>query len=413
MCRARPKAVSQPGPAFPKLGLVGPSLRLRKAQSSGSWSWKPWAMAWATALLVVITWDILIGQGPLCTFPSPSYRTCSREFNICRILLHFPQVMPLHYIICVAAWSPLQSQPFLTLFTRSSRRSASLPNHLCPAKQVTLASGSYHFYDKVQSSACTPTSTQPKVIMINLTVGKSYETYFIPSPVLFHCPPSLISLSIHCCLASNSIAYPAIFHSCLASNFIAYPALFHSCLAFNFIAYPALFHFHFIPAWLLISLLFHSCLAFNFIAYPALFHCHFILAWLLISLPTQPYFIAISFLPGFWFHCLPSLISFPFHSCLAFDFIAYPALFHCYFIPAWPLISLPTQPYFISISFLPGFSFHCLPSLISFPFHSCLAFNFIAYPALFHCHFIPAWLFYFIAYPALFHCHFICISLFP
>ena len=36
MCRARPKAVSQRGPAFPKPGLVGPSLRLRKAQSSGS-----------------------------------------------------------------------------------------------------------------------------------------------------------------------------------------------------------------------------------------------------------------------------------------------------------------------------------------------------------------------------------------
>ena len=52
MCQAWPKAISQPGPAFPKLGLVGPSLRLRKAQSSGSWSWKPWAVAWATALLV-------------------------------------------------------------------------------------------------------------------------------------------------------------------------------------------------------------------------------------------------------------------------------------------------------------------------------------------------------------------------
>ena len=170
------------------------------------------------------------------------------------------------------------------------------------------------FYDKVQSSACTPTSTQPKVIMINLTLGKSYETYFIPSPVLFHCPPSLISLSFHSCLASNFIAYPALFHSCLVSNFIAYPALFHSCLAFNFIAYPALFHFHFIPAWLL------------------------------ISLPTQPYFIAISFLPGFSFHCLPSLIP-----------------------------------------FLPGFSFHCLPSLISLPFHM----YFIVSLAIFLCHFIP------------------------
>ena len=127
--------------------------------------------------------------------------------------------------------------------------------------------------------------------MINLTLGKSYETYFIPSPVLFHCPPSLISLSFHSCLASNFIAYPALFHSCLVSNFIAYPALFHSCLAFNFIAYPALFHFHFIPAWLL------------------------------ISLPTQPYFIAISYV----FDCFPSNISLPFHSY----FIACLAIFHC------------------------------------------------------------------------------------
>ena len=52
MCQAQPKAVSQPGPAFPKPGLVGSSLRLRKTQSSGSWSWGPWAVAWATALLV-------------------------------------------------------------------------------------------------------------------------------------------------------------------------------------------------------------------------------------------------------------------------------------------------------------------------------------------------------------------------
>ena len=125
-------------------------------------------------------------------------------------------------------------------------------NSFLYVKNIDLALVATTLYDKVQSSACTPTSTQSKVIMINLTLGKSYETYFIPLPVLFHCAPSLISLS---------------FHSFLASNFIAYPALFHSCLAFNFIAYPALFHFHFIPAWLL------------------------------ISLPTQPYFIAISFLP--------------------------------------------------------------------------------------------------------------------
>ena len=89
-----------------------------------------------------------------------------------------------------------------------------------------------------------------------------------------------------------------------------------------------------------ISLQFHFCLAFDFIAYPALFHFHFIPAWLFISLPTQPYFIAISFLPGFF-------------------------------------ISLPTQPYFIAISYV----FHCFPSNISLPFHS----YFIACLAIFHC----------------------------
>jgi len=69
----------------------------------------------------------------------------------------------------------------------------------------SLASGGYHFYDKVQSSACTPTSTQPKVMMINITLGKSYEMYFISWPDLFHCPPSLISLPFHSCLAFNFI----------------------------------------------------------------------------------------------------------------------------------------------------------------------------------------------------------------
>ena len=126
---------------------------------------------------------------------------------------------------------------------------------------------SYHCYDKVQSSACTPTSTQPKVIMINVTVGKSYEmlkcisfldqTCFIAHPDLFHC-----------WLAFVFIPTQPYFIPCLASNFIAYPTLFHCCMAFNFIIYHSLprmiffgFHsspglFHFLPR--AIFLRFHS-----------------------------------------------------------------------------------------------------------------------------------------------------------
>ena len=44
----------------------------------------------------------------------------------------------------------------------------------------------------------------------------------------------------------------------------------------------------------------------------------------------------------------------------------------------WFNFSFPTQPYFISISFLPGLSFHCPPSIISFQFHSYLDFHFIS-----------------------------------
>jgi hypothetical protein len=51
------------------------------------------------------------------------------------------------------------------------------------------------FYDEVQSSACTPTSTQPKVIMINITLGNLmkcisflYQFYFIGVWVLFSLP---------------------------------------------------------------------------------------------------------------------------------------------------------------------------------------------------------------------------------
>jgi hypothetical protein len=51
MCWAWPKAVSQPGPALSKLGLLGPSLGLSKAQGSSSGCLKPLAMARATALV--------------------------------------------------------------------------------------------------------------------------------------------------------------------------------------------------------------------------------------------------------------------------------------------------------------------------------------------------------------------------
>ena len=137
-----------------------------------------------------------------------------------------------------------------------------------------------------------------------------------------------------------------LLHNCPGVYLNTISLQFHSCLGFDFIAYPALFHCDFFPAWLIISLLTqHHFIAISFLpglSYPALFHCNFILAWLLISFPTQPYFIAISFLPGLLFHCLPSLISLQYFSCLAVYFISYPALFHCNFIPAWLLISLPT-----------------------------------------------------------------------
>ena len=150
------------------------------------------------------------------------------------------------------------------------------------------------------------------------------------------------------------------------------------------------FSFHCLPS--LISLQFHFCLSVNFIAYPALFHCNFILAWLLISLPTQHYFIAISFPPGCQFHCLPSLIF------IAISFLP-GLLFH--FLPSLisflPGLSFHFLPSLVSLQFhsCPGISFHFLSSLISFQFHSCLAFHFISYLALFHCNFI--------SYPALFH----------
>ena len=150
---------------------------------------------------------------------------------------------------------------------------------------VDIITSIYHFYDKLQALACTPTSTLPNEFMKWESQATLWNT-------------------------------------------------------FHFFSTPS--HNYFIAVLRYISLWFHSCLAFHFIVHPALFHCNFIPAWLFISFPTQPYFIAISFLPSLPFHCPPGIISLQFHSCLDFHFIAYLALFHCNFIPAWLFISLPT-----------------------------------------------------------------------
>ena len=82
------------------------------------------------------------------------------------------------------------------------------------------------------------------------------------------------------------------------------------------------------------------------------FHMYFISSlgfFIIISFP----FSSISFLPSQDFHCLPSSVSYLFHSYPATNFIACPGIFHFYFIPTQLLILLPAQEYFISISFPP------------------------------------------------------------
>ena len=94
------------------------------------------------------------------------------------------------------------------------------------------------------------------------------------------------------------------------------------------------------------------------------------------------------------FHFIPRL----FHFYPGIYFIASPAIFLFYFISTLVFISLPPQPYFFSISFLPWYLFHCLPNHISFLFHSYPGIYFIASLALFHFH--PG--IYFIGCPDLF-----------
>jgi len=70
-------------------------------------------------------------------------------------------------------------------------------------------SGTYHFYDKIQASACTTFWTLPGVIMKWERQGKPYEMCFISCQIISY-----------------------VFHS--------YPAT-------NFNACPGIFHFYFIP----------------------------------------------------------------------------------------------------------------------------------------------------------------------
>ena len=105
-----------------------------------------------------------------------------------------------------------------------------------------------------------------------------------------------------------------------------------------------------------------------------------------ISFLCLPYFIAISFLAYYFFHCLPKLISFT--ACC--HFIAYPGLF--YSLPT--VISLPflfspglfhSLSAVISLLFLSFLSsFHSLPAFILLLLLFCLAISFHICLAMFY-----------------------------
>ena len=103
------------------------------------------------------------------------------------------------------------------------------------------------------------------------------------------------------------------------------------------------------------------------------------------------YFFSISFLTSHLFHCLPRDIYFLFIFSPAIYFIACLAIFHFYFFPHQPVISLSAQVYFISISFL--LAIHFIGCLATFLFYFFPTQPFI----------VPAFHIYFILCPRLFH----------
>ena len=117
--------------------------------------------------------------------------------------------------------------------------------------------------------------------------------------------------------------------------------------------------FHFYP-----SLYFIVCLVRYF--------PHFIATQGYISLLAYFGVLVISLPPRAIFHCLPSVIFYPFHCYPGLYFIA--CLLWCFthFIATQAYISLLVWCNILPISFLPRAIFHCLPTLVFYPFHCYL-----------------------------------------
>ena len=88
--------------------------------------------------------------------------------------------------------------------------------------------------------------------------------------------------------------------------------------------------------------------------------------------------LVISLPPRAIFHCLPSAIFYPFHCYPGLYFIA--CLLWCFthFIATQAYISLLAWCNTLPISFLPRAIFHCLPTLVFYPFHCYPGLHFIA-----------------------------------
>ena len=205
---------------------------------------------------------------------------------------------------------------------------------------------------------------------------------------------SFLPIHLFYCNSFQFHSYPEIYFigslALFLSNFISTQAFISLApqIYFFSISFPSRGLFHCLPSF--ISFQFHSHPGVYFISSPDLFH------WLpsFISFPFHFYsstcFIvfSISFLPRDLFHWLPAFISFLFHFYLGIYFIGSPDLFLFNFISTQAFISLAPQPYFFSISFLPRGLFHCLPSFISFPISFLSGVYFIGSLALFLSNFI-------------------------
>ena len=107
-----------------------------------------------------------------------------------------------------------------------------------PPHQHFIGTSPYHFYDKLQSTACMVIWSLPRFLWNEIHRAKVWN----------------------------------VSHSFARLYFISISFLFHSYSAFYFIVFPTLFHSDFILTQLFISLLFH-CLP---RAISLVFHCCFI-----------------------------------------------------------------------------------------------------------------------------------------